>query len=138
MHRALVLLVLLAGLAVVAAPSAAKEGVEARIVTPIPREAAPGTKVTVVWTLTTLDQGRRIPFGAGDVFIRLFGPGSARTPRAYATEVERGRFRARPRIPGGGVRIVVIGRMGFRCDASGAPGCVPAPAIFPIKGKVFR
>jgi hypothetical protein len=113
----------------------AKEGVEARLVTPIPSEAAPGTRVTVVWTLSSLDQGRRIPFGASAVFIRLFGPDGARTPRAYGAEVRHGRFRASPRVPRGGVTRVVIGLMGTACDAD---GCRPSPAIFPIVGKVFR
>jgi hypothetical protein len=136
-YRVVVLLVLLVGVAVVS-PAAGKEGVQARIATPIPRESAPGTRVTVVWTLTTVDDGKRIPFGAGAVFVRLFGPGDARTPRAFATELERGRYRARPRIPAGGVRRVVIGLMGIRCDGPGQPGCVPAPALFPVVGKVFR
>jgi hypothetical protein len=136
MRRALAPLALLVGLAVVAVtPSAAKEGVQARIVTPIPRDAAPGTKVTVVWTLASVDDGRRAPFGASAVFIRLFGSGSARTPRAFGAELAPGRFRASPRIPLGGVRRVVVGLMGERCDAG---GCRPAPLLFEIVGPVFR
>lgn len=136
MQRALAALVLVVGLAVVAAtPSAAKEGVQARILTPISSDAAPGSKVFVVWTLTSTDQGRRVPFGASGVFIRLFGPGDARTPRAFASEVEPGRFRARVRIPRGGVRRVVIGLMGTRCDSN---GCRPSPVLFRIVGSALR
>ena len=132
----LVIFALLATTAFVAAtPSTAKEGVRARIVTPIAREAAPGTRVTVVWTLTTVDEGARVPFGAGGIFIRLFGPAAERTPSAYATELAPGRYRARPRVPVGGVRRVVIGLMGISC---GVNGCRRSPAVFRIVGPALR
>jgi hypothetical protein len=135
-HKALALLVLVVGLAAVTAtPSAAKEGVQARLVTPIPRDALPGTRVVVVWTLASVDDGERILFGASGVFIRLFGPGTARTARAYGTELVPGRFRAGARIPAGGVRRLVIGLMGTGCDAN---GCRPSPHLFRIVGPVFR
>lgn len=135
MNRAALSLVAVASLLLGVASVGAKEGVEARFVTPIPSEAAPGTRVTVVWTLSSRDQGRRIPFGASAVFIRLFGPDGARTPRVYGAEVAHGRFRASPRVPRGGVTRVVIGLMGTACDAD---GCRSSPATFPIVGKVFR
>jgi hypothetical protein len=135
MHRAFFLLALVVGLAVVAAPSSAKEGGQVRILTPIPREAAPGTYVPVGWTLTAVEEDRRIPYGASGVFVRLFGPENARTPRAYAMELEPGRFRARARVPRGGVRRVVIGLMGTSCSAG---GCQPSPHRFRIVGRVFR
>lgn len=129
--------VLLATVCTLAAATAtpAKEGVVARMLTPIPREAPPRTNVTVVWTLQSVEEGRRVTFGAGGVFIRLFGPGIARTPRAFASELEPGRYRALPRIPRGGVRRVVIGVMGTRCAAN---GCRSAPIIFRVVGPVFR
>ena len=121
--------------ALAATTSAAKEGVHARVATPVPRDARPGTTVTVVWTLYSVDAGTRTPFGADGIFIRLFGPGAARTPRAFATELAPGRYRARPRIPRGGVRRVAIGLMGTGCDAS---GCRPSPGLFRIVGPALR
>jgi len=118
-----------------ATPAAAKEGVVARVLTPIPRGAKPASKVSVVWTLYRVEDGKRIPFGAGGVFIRLFGADGARTPRAYASELEQGRYRARARVPRGGVQKVVIGLMGTACDSA---GCRPSPALFRIVGKLFR
>jgi hypothetical protein len=120
---------------VAAAPAVAKEGVVARLVTPIPREAEPGSTITVVWTLASVDDGKRRPFGAGGVFVRLFGPHGSRSPRAYASELGRGRYRARVVVPREGVSRVVIGLMGTRCDAN---GCRPAPVRFPIAGKSLR
>jgi hypothetical protein len=129
-------LALLVGCAIVAAtPSAAKEGVEARFVTPVPREASPGARVTVVWTLGSVAEGKRVPSGGSAVFVRLFGAGDARTPRAFGAELRPGRFRAQPRVPRGGVKRVVVGLMGMRCDAS---GCRPSPHLFRIVGPVFR
>jgi len=118
-----------------ATPTAAKEGVVARVLTPIPRNAPAGTKLTVVWTLSSVEDGRRRPFGAGGVFIRLFGSDGARSSRVYASELGRGRYRATAAVPRGGVRRVVIGLMGTSCDAN---DCRPAPKVFPIAGDPFR
>lgn len=130
---------LLAVLLALAAPTAgAKEGVAARVLTPISRAAEPGSKVTVVWTLTYDDAGKRRPFGAGYVFVRLFGPGGSRTPPAYGVHAgQRGRYRASVRVPRGGVTRVAIGVMGSVCDG-GTPGCRPAPKFFPIVGRALR
>ena len=110
MSRALAFL-LVTSAVVAAAPAVAKEGVVARLVT-IPREAEPGSIITVVWTLASVDDGKRRPFGAGGVFVRLFGPHGSRSPRAYASELGRGRYRARVVVPREGVSRVVIGLMG--------------------------
>jgi hypothetical protein len=121
--------------AVAAGPAGAKGGVEARLVTPISRGALPGTRITVVWTLASVDGGKRRPFGAGGVFVRLFGRDS-RSLRVYATTMAApGRYRAVVRIPRGGVLRIEIGLMGTACDAE---GCRRSPALFPIVGRRFR
>jgi len=114
----------------------AKDGVVVRVLTPISRDAEPGSRVTVVWTLTSVEAGKRRPFGGGYVFVRLFGPRGSRTPLAYAVEAgQRGRYRASVRIPRGGVVRVAIGIMGSVCDSE---GCRPAPKYFPIVGRALR
>jgi hypothetical protein len=136
MHRVLVVVVLLVGPAVAATPSAAKEGgVQARIATPISREATPGTNVVVVWTLSFADRYARRPFSVDRVFIRLFGVQGSRSPRAYAIQPVPGRYRATVRIPAGGARRVVVGLMGTSC---GTGGCRPSPHLFRTVGPVFR
>ena len=133
MSRLFTLLALVVAAAVVgAAPAAAKEGVVARVLKPIPRGAEPGTKVTVVWALYHVEAGERVPFNANGVFIRLFGPGGSHSARVYATQPEVGRYRAAVGVPLGGVRRVVIGLMGTSC---GPGGCRPSPAIFEIVGQ---
>ncbi len=135
---ALVALGAVAVLLVSAGPTAAKDGVVARLVTAIPRNSDSGTNLTIVFTLSYVEAGRRHPFGAGSVFIRLFGADGARSPRVFARQSKTGRYGATVAVPRGGVRKVVVGLMGIRCDGPGSPGCVAAPQIFPIAGKVYR
>jgi hypothetical protein len=138
MRRQLVpalLVVLVAAAGLVASQASAKDGVVARVLTPIDRGAAPGTPVTVVWTLSYVEDGRRHAFGGGDVFIRLFGAGDSRSRRVSAAPVRNGRYRATVRVPRGGIRRVVIGLMGTMCGPS---GCRPSPMHFRIVGDPFQ
>jgi hypothetical protein len=129
MRSVLVVIVLLVGFT--AATVAAKEGIVAKVRVPVSRAAEPGTKVTVVWELTTVESGRAQPFDADGIFLRLFGPAESRTPRAYAERLDAGRYRATARVPRGGVGRVVIGLMGWNDHG-------PAPVRFPVIGRVFR
>jgi hypothetical protein len=130
---------LIAAAALAAGQAKAKEGVFARVLTPIDRDAAPGTTVTVVWTLYYVDEGKRHPFGGEDVFIRFFGAVDSRSKRVYAAPIREGRYRATVTVPRGGVRRVVIGLMGTACgpDASGNQRCRPSPMFFRIAGDPF-
>ena len=134
--RALAAAALLAALLALPATAGAKDGVVARVLMPISRDAEPGSKVTVVWTLTYVEGGKRRPYGPGYVFVRLFGPGGSRTPPAYGVHVvQPGRYRARVRVPRGGVTRLVIGVMGSKCDDR---GCRRALKYFPIVGRALR
>jgi hypothetical protein len=136
MKRRLVpMLLAVVALAALAGQASAKEGVVARVLTAIDPDATPGTDVTVVWTLTYVEDGRRHPFGGGYVLIRLFGPGDFRSRRVPATPVRMGRYRATVIVPRGGIRRIVTGLMGTRCDAS---GCRPSPMVFRIAGDPLR
>jgi hypothetical protein len=123
----LVLLVAaVASLAAVVGTASGKDGVVARIVDVTPAHARPGTPLTVVWTLSSTEDGHRRPFGASGVFIRLFG-GQGRSGRVYAAQGPAGRYRATVRVPAGGVRKVEIGLMGFNDFG-------PAPVLFRLVG----
>jgi hypothetical protein len=114
--------------ALVAAPSAvAKEGVKATLKTAIPLGAEPGTKVDVAWTLWFVDHGRRQPFGAGDVFVRLVSAIGDRPQTAYTNGP--GSYAATVTVPKGGIGDVQIGLRGFS-DASPSPQS--ADMFFPI------
>jgi hypothetical protein len=120
-------LVLLVVALVAASSATAKDGVVARIVDVSPARVTPGTRLTVVWTLSSTEDGRRRAFNAGGVFIRLLGPGGRRSARVYAAQWPIGRYRATVRVPPGGVRKVEIGLMGWNDFG-------PAPALFPVVG----
>jgi hypothetical protein len=123
-------------LLVVVAPAAgAKDGVVARLATPIERDSEPGSRVTVTWTLTHTKAGKTRPFGGGYAFARLVGRTGSSSPRVFGANPAPGRYRATIRVPRGGIGRVVIGIMGSRCDAT---GCRPAPKTFPLVGRVFR
>lgn len=95
-----VLLALVAVCLLAASHASAKEGVVARVLTPIDRDTPPPeTKVTVVWTLLSVEDGKRHPFGGGDVFIQLFGPGTFRSRRVSAAPIRPGRYRAAVGVP---------------------------------------
>lgn len=113
----------------IAPSSVAKEGVVARLLTPLPRDAVPGTRVPVIWTLSVRDGGASRPFNAEAIFVRI---GGIRSLVDYAgTQRPLGRYRAVVRVPSGGVRSVQFGLMGWSSFG-------PAPAYFPVRGRVFR
>jgi hypothetical protein len=107
------------GLAVLAAASAgAKEGVEATLLTPIPKDATPGSTVRVEFRLADLN-GR--PFGAGGLFVRLVGAGGAATTASAHAQTAPGRYAADAAVPDGGIRRI---RIGLRSWADGRPGAM--------------
>jgi hypothetical protein len=108
-----------------AAPAAqAKEGVHATLTTPIPLDAAPGTKLHVGWKLANRDG---TPFGGGDVFVRLRSASGDGAETAYTNG--GGTFAADVVVPKGGIGDVQIGIRGW---SSGPDGTHEAPMFFPI------
>jgi hypothetical protein len=113
-------------------PAAAKEGVEATLNTVVPLDASPHTKLKVAWSLAYVDeQGRRRPFGANAVFVRLLSRTGAGAETAYVPSgpYANGEYSATVEVPEGGVRDVQIGLRGF---TSGANGTHNADVLFPI------
>jgi hypothetical protein len=133
------LVVLLASIAagVAATPAAGKEDVEATLDTQIPLNPSPGEQLWVAWTLTYIDeQGKRQPFGAGGVFIRLFSAsdGKATTGVASGDGGRTGEFDATVVVPEGGIGKIAIGLHGI---ASGPTGSWTSDVYFPVKNSPF-
>jgi hypothetical protein len=126
-----VLLLVVAAAFVVAQTAGAKEGVKATLTTPIDLDAKAGTRLDVAWRLWSLDQkGRRRPFGAGDVFVRLrSATGGAPREAFAAARGDAGEYRASVTVPAGGIGAVEIGLRGF---ASSATGRRRADVLFPV------
>jgi hypothetical protein len=128
-----VVLVAACALALAAGPAAGKEGVTARLVGQLPRDAAPGETVTVAWVLAAPDEaGRRLPFNAIGVFVRLVSAGDGRATIGFATPDAHpdGRYDAPVAVPEGGIGGVQIGLRGEN-DAG------PSDVLFPLENDPF-
>jgi hypothetical protein len=126
-------LVIIVGCALLAAGSAtAKDGVEATLLSSIPKRAPAGSTLRIEWRLTELQSGR--PFDAGGVFVRLVGARGATTTSADATQPRSGRFVATVAVPAGGVRDVRIGLHGW---TSGPDGTKRADEFFRVVNDPF-
>ncbi len=122
--------------AVLAAPVAvAKEGVRARLDTPLPRAARPGSTSTVAWTLSYSHSGERHPFDAGGLFVRLVSASGGSSTEALG-EGSAGRYVARVVVPAGGIAQVEFGLEGWSSLPNG--GSVEADAYFPLEKAPFR
>ena len=110
----LVLAVLLAGVAALAAasPALSKEGARAHLTSALPLDSAPGTTIRVRWTVDVPnDKGDRIPFGAGQMFVRLLSRTGGDATSGF-TNTNQGRNTADVVIPAGGIGGIRIGLRG--------------------------
>jgi hypothetical protein len=98
-------------LALVAAPAAAKEGGIARLDTPLPGSAEPGSTITVSWTLESFvnDNGDMGPFSAGGAYVKLIG---LDVSEAIGRETSPGHYVADVVVPRGGIQAAEFGIAG--------------------------
>jgi hypothetical protein len=113
---------------VAALPATAKEGVEATITSNVPLDAPSGTRLRVRWTLAYVEDGKRQPFGAGGLYVRLRSAAGARAETAWAGG-DRGSYWADVVVPQGGIGDIEFGLVGWQTDTRGTRR---ADAIFPI------
>jgi hypothetical protein len=107
------MLALFAVAVALAAPAAsAKEGAQAHLLAPLPAHPVAGRLITVRWTVDVPGaHGKRVPFGAIGMFVRLIGaPGAATT--ATAPQTHGPPYSVRIRVPRGGVRAIRFGLHG--------------------------
>ena len=116
--RRIVCLTILLLFAVVAVPAAAKEGARARLLTALPLHAKAGTPITVKWTVRVRANGKLVPFLANGMFVRLIGKGAVKT--AFTRQFGPP-YRARIRVPRGGIRGIKLGLMGYTDAGRQAP-----------------
>src|SRR5687767_15244079 len=106
----------------------AKEGVNARLLTPLRTGAAPGEQLAVAWALAGTDEhGRHQPFNAIGVFVRLLSATGGRPTIGFATPDAhpQGRYDAQVAVPKGGIGGVQIG---LRGSSDGGP----SDELFPL------
>jgi hypothetical protein len=117
---------------IVAVPAGAKDGVKATLTTTIPLDAAAGTRVRVAWRLFSVDErGKKRPFGAGGVFVRLLSASGAEAKEGLASAGPSGtgEHEATVVVPEGGIRDIEIGLHGW---TSGVAGTRQSDLLFPI------
>jgi hypothetical protein len=97
--------------ALAAVPAAGKEGGMARLAAPLPRDAEPGSTITVYWSLESFinDNGDMGPFSAGGVYIKLIG---LDTSEAFGRETSPGNYVADVVVPEGGIQAAEFGVAG--------------------------
>jgi hypothetical protein len=127
--------VAMAGALLLAAGPAAlgKDNVTARLFTPLRLDAAPGERLTVVWALAGADEhGRRLPFNAIGVFVRLLSASGGRPTTGFATPDAhpQGRYDAQVAVPQGGIGGIQIG-LGGTSDVGGGD------TLFPLENDPF-
>ena len=111
------------------APAAAgKEGARARLLTTLPLQAKAGALIRVNWTVRVRANGKLVPFRANGMFVRLIGKGAEKT--AF-TQQFGPPYRARVRVPRGGIRGIKLGLMGYTNTGR------PAPEFFPVVNSPF-
>ena len=120
-------LLLVATLAILAAPAAsAKDGAQAHLLRPLPSHPAEGTMITIRWTVTVPGAGgKREPFGATGMFVKLIGRNHASTT-ATAPQKHGPPYSVRIRVPRGGIRAVRFGLHGWNDYG-------PGDMYFPLK-----
>ena len=112
-RRVVVLLAILAAGVAAVQPAAAKDGVRATLSGTIPKDAVPGTRIVVSFTLR---DGAGRPFNAARVFVTLICPTRDASSTAFASHSSHadGRYRVVTTVPAGGLGSMRIGLRGSK------------------------
>jgi hypothetical protein len=124
-------------LVVAAAPSASAKGrVTASLDRPTRCDAAPGTRITIAFSLTTYAAAGAEPFGAGGVFVKLRRAGGRPAIKATARSDRTGHYVARVTVPRGGILRINAGLEGTTTAAGGKVS--DADLLFPTRNDPCR
>jgi hypothetical protein len=128
-------LVLLALIAL-AGPVAAKDGMEARLDTPLSVDAEPGSTIEVGVEVSVPGPSARFVVQGTPIFVRLLPPGGGESTeaRAHETPAGSGQYVAAVEVPAGGIDAIEVGIPGEQCDAS---GCRRSDVLAVVVGDVF-
>ena len=111
MRPTLLLSVLIAAVALLALPAAAKDGVRAELDEPVRLATPPGETIKVAWHLV---DGEGRAFGASGIYLRVTRCGGRSPMTVPASERSRGGYSARVKVPKGGIRRLRVGLKGWR------------------------
>ncbi len=107
--RSIAIAAALLAVALLAAPVAAKEFVEARLDAPIPMGTPGGTEILVGIQVSVSEPDGIHPVEGTPMYLRLFGRDGSTTRAAAAADKTPGHYTFRIAIPAGGARDLEIG-----------------------------
>jgi hypothetical protein len=114
----------------------AKEGGLVRLSAPIPRDAQPGSTLSVTFTVTVPDEnGGMVPFGGSPMVLKLIGPDGAATEGLGVERGTRGTYTAEIKVPASGIESAVFGIRGTSTMADGTTAIEDLP--FDVDGLLF-
>jgi hypothetical protein len=135
MHRGTVIQALIGAAILAASMSAlalAKEGAVARMDTPIPPDAEPGSTIEVGWTAWVMEGDEESPIIGSPLVLTIMDAAGGEAVEEVGTERPSGsgHYVAKLVIPAGGVGEVTLGLRGRSCDAAGTCERKDLPIVF--------
>lgn len=114
--------------------AAAKEGGMARLASPLPRDAEPGSTITVSWSVESFinANGDMGPFSAEGVYIKLIG---LDVSEAFGRETSPGNYVADVVVPKGGIQSAEFGIAG---EAIVNGVATPTNMVFQFDGVLLQ
>ena len=114
----------------------AKEGGLVTLAAPIPRDAEPGSSLTVTFSVTIADeQGYMKPFAGSPMVLKLIGPDGTTTEGLGAEHGTPGTYTATIRVPSSGISSAVFGMRGTGTAANGTTSI--EDLAFDVNGLLF-
>ena len=136
-HRPLIaVLAALTALLLGASMVLAKEGATVALTDPIPRDADPGSTITVEFTVMVPGENGPTPMIGSPVFVRLVAPDGSTTESFGTEETGRpGTYRADVAVPAGGIASAEFGLRGRVTYADGRSE--RSDLIFIVQGQLY-
>jgi len=114
----------------------AKEGGLVTLAAPIPRDAEPGSSLTVTFTVTiAAESGHMVPVTGSPMVLKLIGPDGTTTEGLGAEHGTPGTYTATIRVPGSGISSAVFGIRGTGTAANGTTSI--EDLAFDVNGLLF-
>ena len=127
---AVVAVVAMAGVAL------AKEGAAVTLAAPIPRDAEPGSTISVTFTVAIETATGSSPVYGSPVFVRLIAPDGTTTEGAGTEQTAgSGTYSASVVVPAGGINSAEFGMAGSTTDANG--NTARSDELFEVHGWLF-
>ena len=103
---------------------------------PIPRDAEPGSTLTVTFTVTVPDEnGHPVAFSGSPMVLKLQGPDGTTTEAMGAEHGTPGTYTALIRVPASGIESAVFGVRGTSTTSDGTTSIADMP--FDVDGLLF-